>query len=117
MESKPLSAPLFLLTPRALEQVRQVLAQQEAPGHWLEVEARPTACKEMEYALGLVHTPAKEQVSWHQEGQGLCTSLSSLRYLAGATLDFVQTEAEAGFKFSNTRECEQCGCGALGVSE
>jgi iron-sulfur cluster assembly protein len=104
------SAPIFVLTPRAVVQVRLVLQQQGAEGYCLEVYARPIGCKEMEYALGLVQTPGADQVCWQQEGLHLCVGLASVRYLLGASLDFVESEAEDGFRFSNPYVHPGCDC-------
>jgi len=110
MEAKPLPAPVFVLTPRALAQLRRVLQSQQAQNHCLEVHAKPAGCKEMEYALGLVANPGDDQLCWQQEEIRICISLASLRYLLGASLDFVESEEERGFKFSNPSLALTCEC-------
>jgi len=102
--------PVFVLTPRALAQVRLVLEQQGAHNHCLEVHAKPASCKEMEYALGLVQNPAADQLCWQQEEIRLCVSRESVRYLLGASLDFVENETETGFKFSSPYIHSGCDC-------
>jgi len=111
MEAKQVPA-IFVLTPRALAQLRRVLAQQPGQAWCLEVQAKPTGCKQMEYALGLVQTPAADQLHWQQEGIRLCTGLSSARYLLGASLDFLEGEAEEGFKFFGPFIDVGCSCEA-----
>ncbi|MCL2178506.1 MAG: iron-sulfur cluster assembly accessory protein [Proteobacteria bacterium] len=103
--------PVFVLTPRALEQVRLVLQNQEGGAYCLEVSAQPAGCKELEYELGLVQAPTAEQLCWQQEDIRLCVGRDSVRYLLGASLDFVESEAEAGFKFSNPYMGPGCDCG------
>jgi len=110
-EQPPAPAPLFVLTPRALAQIRLVL-QNQGQAYCLEVNARPSGCKEMEYELGLVQAPAADQLCWQQEEIRLCVGRSSLRYLLGASLDFIESEAETGFKFSTPFAGVGCDCNA-----
>ena len=112
MEARQVSAPIFVLTPRALAQLRRVLLQQGKPAWYLEIQAKPTGCKEMEYELGLLEAPAADQLHWQQEGMGLCTGLSSLRYLLGGSLDYIEGEAEEGFRFEAACMHSGCGCEA-----
>jgi len=103
---------VFVLTPRALEQVRLVLQSQGGGVYCLEVSAQPSGCKELEYALDLVQNPSADQLCWQQEDIRLCVDRDSVRYLLGASLDFVESETEAGFKFSNPYVAPGCDCDA-----
>jgi|GEM_PF-1527964 len=110
MEAEQRVSPLFVLTARALAQVRLLLQTQGVQSYCLEVHARPAACKEMEYELGLVQTPSADQLCWQQEDIQLCVSLQSARYLLGASLDFVENAEETGFKFTNPYVPAGCDC-------
>lgn len=107
------SAPSFplRLTARAVEQVRQVQAQQGFEGYFLSVRVVPAGCSGFGYDLNLVKDVGSGDVVGEQDGIRLATDALSQQYLAGTEVDYVVGTTGAGFKFENPNAKSTCGCG------
>ena len=105
-------APAVLqLTPAAVAQVKDVMAQQGFDGYVLTVRVVPAGCSGLGYDLNLVKESTPGDTVWTQDGIRLATDAMSIQYLAGTIVDFLRTETAAGFKFNNPNARSSCGCG------
>jgi len=100
------------LTEAAAEKVRTLMAQE--PGgeaEVLRVAVRGGGCGGFEYALGFDRGPAEGD--WESEffGVSVVVDPASAPYLKGATVDFVESLQESGFKIENPNATGSCGCG------
>lgn len=107
------SAPAFplRLTARAVEQVKQVQAQQGFEGYYLSIKVAPAGCSGFGYDLNLVKEVGPGDVVGEQDGIRLATDALSQQYLAGTEVDYVVGTTAAGFKFENPNAKSTCGCG------
>jgi iron-sulfur cluster assembly protein len=99
------------LTPGAVAQVKEVIAQQGFEGYVLTVRVVPAGCSGLGYDLNLVKESKAGDTVWQQDGITLATDAMSEKYLAGTQVDYVKTPTSAGFKFSNPNAKSTCGCG------
>lgn len=101
----------FLLTERALAQVKQVMTEQKFEGYLLTVRVVPAGCSGLGYDLNLMKESKPGDAIWEQDGVKICTDPVSVKYLSGTEVDYVVTETAAGFKFNNPKAKSSCGCG------
>ena len=78
----------------------------------LRVAIRGGGCGGFEYALGF-DRGATEGDSKHEfHGVTVVVDPASAPYLKGATVDFVESIQESGFKIENPNASSSCGCGS-----
>jgi iron-sulfur cluster assembly accessory protein len=103
---------LVALTESAAAKIKQLQAQ-EPPGEAqvLRVAVQGGGCSGFEYALGFDRGPQDGDYELESHGVAIVVDPWSAPYLRGATIDFVETIQEAGFKIDNPNVVASCGCG------
>jgi len=106
------AAPVTL-TPRAVEQVREVRRREGFPdGHVLRVSVVGGGCSGFSYQLDFDEAPGAEDLVGEYEGVRLAVDPVSAQYLEGTQIDFVSSLHGGGFKFVNPKATHTCGCGS-----
>lgn len=104
-------APVIKLTAAAVQQVKDVIAQQGFHGYHLTVRVVPAGCSGLGYDLNLDKDGKPGDLLWEQDGLKLATDPMSRKYLDGTVVDYVKSDVAAGFKFENPKAKSSCGCG------
>src|SRR5262245_26915781 len=100
------------LTERAANKVRALMAQEPAgEAEVLRVAIRGGGCGGFEYALGFDRGAAEGDNEAEFHGVRVVVDPASVQYLKGATVDFVESLQESGFKIDNPNASGSCGCG------
>ena len=100
------------LTERAADKVRELMAQEPAgEAEVLRIAVQGGGCGGFEYQLGFDHGPAGEDAEFEHHGVKVVVDPASAQYLKGATVDFVESLKESGFKIDNPNASTSCGCG------
>ena len=100
------------LTERAAEKVRDLMAQEPAgEAEVLRVAIQGGGCGGFEYALGFDRGATGEDAEYEFYGVKVVVDPASGQYLKGATVDFVESLKESGFKVDNPNASGSCGCG------
>jgi len=106
------STPGIILTPRAQERVVQMLKKEglgERTG--LRVAVTGGGCSGFQYELNFDERKEGDtEVAF--DGLRVYIDETSLPYIVGTTLDFVEGLHGAGFRFENPRASRTCGCGS-----
>ena len=98
------------LTDNASKHVQKVLAR-ETDGIGLRLGVKTTGCSGYQYVIETAKQLDARDRKIESNGVTIVIDDKSLRYLAGARLDFVREGLNAGFKFYNPNVEESCGCG------
>jgi iron-sulfur cluster assembly accessory protein len=103
----------LVLTPRAVEMVKQVRAKEGfSEAHALRVSVVGGGCSGFSYQLTFdEHAQEGDQVLEY-EGVSVFVDPTSAPYLEGTEIDFVSSLNGGGFKFSNPKATHTCGCGS-----
>jgi iron-sulfur cluster assembly accessory protein len=100
------------LTERAASKVRALMAQEPAgEAEVLRVAIQGGGCGGFEYALGFDRGAAEGDNEIEFYGVRVVVDPASAPYLKGATVDFVESLQESGFKIENPNASGSCGCG------
>ena len=101
------------LTERAAGKVKAMM-EMEAAGsaEVLRVAIRGGGCGGFEYALGFDRGAADGDTAYEHYGVTVVVDSASAPYLKGATVDFVESLQESGFKIENPNASSSCGCGS-----
>jgi len=100
------------LTARAADKVKALMAQEPAgEAEVLRVAIRGGGCGGFEYALGFDRGATEGDTEAEFHGVRVVVDPASAVYLKGATVDFVESMQETGFKIDNPNASGSCGCG------
>jgi iron-sulfur cluster assembly accessory protein len=100
------------LTERAADKVRALMALEPAgEAGVLRIAVQGGGCGGFEYALGFDRDAVDNDSVLEFYGIRVVVDSASAGYLAGATVDFVESLQESGFKIDNPNASGSCGCG------
>jgi iron-sulfur cluster assembly protein len=99
------------LTQPAADAIRDVLLQKNLPGYALRLFISGGGCSGYQYGLALDSNIRSEDVVFETDGIKLIVDEVSIKYLQGATVDFVEGMTSSGFKIINPNAISSCGCG------
>jgi len=103
--------PALRLTAAAEGKLRQLLAERNIPSYGLRVFVAGGGCSGLQYGMAFEPKARDFDTVVEQNGVSLFVDPTSLMYLAGATIDFVDTLMGGGFKIDNPNAVASCGCG------
>jgi iron-sulfur cluster assembly accessory protein len=114
-ESTDTTAPAatgIILTDPAAEKVAALLAQEGRDDLSLRVAVQPGGCSGLRYQLFFDERSLDgDHVQEYAGGVKVVTDRMSVPYLAGATIDFVDTIEKQGFTIDNPNAGGSCACG------
>jgi iron-sulfur cluster assembly accessory protein len=100
------------LTERAADKVRALMEQEPAgEAEVLRIAIQGGGCGGFEYALGFDRGSTADDAELTFYGVRVVVDPASAPYLKGATVDFVESLQESGFKIDNPNASGSCGCG------
>jgi iron-sulfur cluster insertion protein len=110
--STEMPAPL-LFTDSAAAKVADLIAEEGNPDLKLRVFVQGGGCSGFQYGLMIEENGqgSGDQV-FESHGVKLFVDPISIRYLAGAEVDFVDTITGGGFTIKNPQATSTCGCGS-----
>jgi iron-sulfur cluster assembly protein len=103
--------PLLTVTPPAVHIIRTLLEQRNIPHHLLRVFVSGGGCSGMQYGMAFEEAPREFDKVVDVEGVRLIIDPTSLMYLEGATIDYVDSLMGGGFRIDNPNAVSTCGCG------
>src|SRR5437899_7076482 len=107
-EVKPKSAPISL-TPHAIAKVKEIMAQQNPAPSGLRVGVVGGGCSGFSYSMSFENSAGMMDKVYEFEGLKVYVDATSVMYLNGAIVDYVETLEGAGFKFENPNVKTTCG--------
>ena len=105
------TAPINL-TPNAVAKVKEIMAQQNPVPAGLRLGVVGGGCSGFSYSMSFEIEPGMMDKSYDFDGLKVYVDATSLMYLTGCHVDYVETLEGAGFKFENPNVKSTCGCGS-----
>ncbi len=105
------SEPVLNVTPAAVNTIRNLMEQRQIPDHALRVFVSGGGCSGMQYGMAFEAGPQDQDSLVEVDGVRLLVDSTSLIYLQGATIDFVDSLMGGGFRIDNPNAVSSCGCG------
>ena len=99
------------VTPAALNVIRTLLEQRQIPGYALRVFVSGGGCSGMQYGMAFEESAREYDRVVEVEGVRLLVDPTSLMYLQGSTIDYVDSLMGGGFRIDNPNAVSTCGCG------
>lgn len=101
----------IILSEAAAKKVADLVANEGEEGLKLRISVAPGGCSGLRYQLALDDRDLEGDVSREFHGVTVVTDRMSAPYLAGATIDFVDTIEQQGFTIDNPQAQGSCACG------
>lgn len=116
----PIQTQTVLLTPSAANIVRGLRQQQNLDDSYaLRVYITGQTCSGFQYGMALDNKPRKTDASFESEGLIVLVDETSIQYMAGAIVDYIDDERGKGFLVDNPNAAQSCSCdsGTCGTNE
>ena len=110
-QAPPKPAPLNI-TPFAISKVKEIMAQQNPAPAGLRLGVVGGGCSGFSYSMSFENGAGMMDKSFEFDGLKVFVDATSLMYLNGCVVDYVETLEGAGFKFENPNVKSTCGCGS-----
>jgi iron-sulfur cluster assembly accessory protein len=100
------------LTPTAVAKVKEIMAQQNPVPAGLRVGVVGGGCSGFSYSMAFENGAGMMDKVFDIEGLKVYVDATSMMYLQGCLVDYVESMEGAGFKFENPNVKSTCGCGS-----
>ncbi|MBN1120364.1 MAG: iron-sulfur cluster assembly accessory protein [Anaerolineae bacterium] len=105
---------IITVTPQAIEKINGLLEEKKLEGHCLRVFVVSGGCSGLQYGMAFEPQPREEDTVVNANGLQVLVDPFSLQYMSGSTVDYVETEAMAGFRIDNPNYTPSCSCSGGG---
>lgn len=102
---------IITVTPAALTVIRTLLEQRNIPGYALRVFVSGGGCSGLQYGMAFEQAPRDFDSLVEVDDVKLVIDPTSLMYLQGANIDYVDSLMGGGFRIDNPNAVSACGCG------
>lgn len=99
------------VTDSAATVIRNLLEQRQIPNHVLRVFVSGGGCSGMQYGMAFEEMPQEYDTIVAGDGFRLIIDPTSMMYLQGSVIDFVDSLVGGGFRIDNPNAVSSCGCG------
>jgi iron-sulfur cluster assembly accessory protein len=114
-EIKPLETTKktpVILTSKAISKVKEIMSQQDPAPAGLRVGVVGGGCSGFSYSMSFENEPGMMDKVFDMDGLKVYVDATSVMYLDGCRVDYLETLEGAGFKFENPNVKSTCGCGS-----
>jgi iron-sulfur cluster assembly accessory protein len=109
--SIPVNQPVTL-SPAAIAKVREIMATQDPVPSGLRIGVVGGGCSGFQYSMSFENQSGMMDKVFNYDGLKVFVDATSVMYLNGCVVDYVETLEAAGFKFENPQVKSTCGCGS-----
>jgi iron-sulfur cluster assembly accessory protein len=106
------AAPPVTLTSNAVAKVKEIMGQQNPVPAGLRIGVVGGGCSGFSYSMQFDNGAGMMDKTFDMEGLKVFVDATSVMYLNGCVVDYVETLEGAGFKFENPNVKSTCGCGS-----
>ncbi len=101
---------MLTVTDSAVQQLQTLVKEQDDATKGLRIFVEKGGCAGMQYGMSLDYAQAGDEL-FERGGVKVIVDAESATYLAGATIDYADDLAGAGFRIKNPNAVRSCGCG------
>lgn len=99
------------LMPAAADKIRSLLAERNLAGHGLRVFVAGGGCSGLQYGMAIEPEAGEFDTTVESNGVKVFIDPTSMMYLTGSTVDYVDNLMGGGFRIDNPNAVQSCGCG------
>lgn len=101
-----------ILTPAAIAKVREIMATQDPIPAGLRIGVVGGGCSGFQYSMSFENAAGMMDKVFKFDDLKVFVDATSVMYLNGCVVDYVESLEAAGFKFENPQVKSTCGCGS-----
>lgn len=109
MTAAPTRSAPVTLTPRAVDQIAQLMARENAAG--FRIGVKKGGCAGMEYTMEIAQNADPMDLVVEEGPARVLIAPMAQIFMIGTEIDYEIGMLELGFKFRNPNVTESCGCG------
>ena len=98
------------LTERAARRIGEIMAS-EPQGSMLRISVNGGGCSGFQYAFDVERQQQEDDLIIERDGAAVLVDQTSLQYMDGSVIDFVDDLIGQSFKIENPHATASCGCG------
>jgi iron-sulfur cluster assembly accessory protein len=110
--TETVKTPSLTVTPQAIAKVKEIMATQDPIPAGLRIGVAGGGCSGFQYSMAFEMQSGMMDKVFTFDDLKVFVDATSLMYLKGCTVDYVETLEAAGFKFDNPNVKTTCGCGS-----
>lgn len=103
--------PMILITEAAANRLLAMMREKELEGFALRVFVSGGGCSGLQYGMTFDDEMRDDDHEFYSDMLRVIVDPISASYLTGASIDFVETVMNTGFKIDNPNAVSSCGCG------
>jgi iron-sulfur cluster assembly protein len=104
---------MVTLTPNAAEKLGGIMEQKGMKeSHVLRVFVKGGGCGGMQYGMTFDESTREDDNVWEQHGLRIVVDGTSMFYIDGANIDYIDNLMGGGFHIENPQATSSCGCGS-----
>jgi len=104
---------MITVTESAVEKLSSAMEQKGLDSsHGLRVFVQGGGCGGMQYGMAFEDNPKEDDEIYEQHGLKVIVDPTSLFYIEGANIDYVDSLMGGGFHIDNPQAVGSCGCGS-----
>lgn len=111
MDRPVVEEQILSVTPTALSKIKELLEQRQIPNHALRVFVTGGGCSGLSYGMAFEENIQEYDTLVEVEGVKLVVDATSILYIKGSVIDFVDSLMGGGFSIDNPQAVSTCGCG------
>ncbi len=104
--------PDMTITDSAAKRIAVLREKEGNPRLMLRVSVSGGGCGGFQYELDFDDTVNPDDFTFEKDGAVVVTDATSMQFIQGAEIDFVQDMMKASFKIRNPQAASSCGCGS-----
>ena len=98
------------VTPNAAKRIHEIAARQSVPAA-LRIAVNGGGCSGFQYDFALSNDREDDDKVFERDGATVLVDSTSLGFIAGSTLDFIDDLMGQSFRVQNPQAKSSCGCG------
>ncbi len=98
------------LTDRAARRINEIMAAEPA-GSMLRISVNGGGCSGFQYGFDVERQQQEDDLVIERDGAAVLVDQTSLQYMDGSVIDFVDDLIGQSFKIENPQATAGCGCG------
>jgi len=103
---------MIILSEKASQKVKEMLAEENNPNLFLRVGVRPGGCSGFSYGMGWDQEIKEGDQTFEYDGVKIVVDKDSYPYIKGTEIDYKESLMGGGFSINNPNAVASCGCGA-----
>jgi iron-sulfur cluster insertion protein len=105
------TTPDFNITKNAADRIAYLLAQEEDKSANLRIAVLSGGCSGFQYNYDFDTKKNPDDLFFEKDGVTITIDQTSLEFIKGSTLDYVESMSAAAFEIKNPNSTANCGCG------